>query len=96
MANPLLLAVAFEYPRDAVEVVTQDNFRHHFKGSEMVVAGKLQDQGPDVLSAKITGQMVSVAGSSWSRGAAGVTWAASSFAARGIGLKSQPFQVPAD
>uniref|UniRef100_A0A8C8T9Y3 Inter alpha-trypsin inhibitor, heavy chain 4 n=1 Tax=Peromyscus maniculatus bairdii TaxID=230844 RepID=A0A8C8T9Y3_PERMB len=57
VANPLLLAVAFEYPRDAVEVVTQDNFRHHFKGSEMVVAGKLQDQGPDVLSAKITGQM---------------------------------------
>uniref|UniRef100_A0A8C8W778 Inter alpha-trypsin inhibitor, heavy chain 4 n=1 Tax=Peromyscus maniculatus bairdii TaxID=230844 RepID=A0A8C8W778_PERMB len=50
VANPLLLAVAFEYPRDAVEVVTQDNFRHHFKGSEMVVAGKLQDQGPDVLS----------------------------------------------
>ncbi|XP_059129112.1 inter-alpha-trypsin inhibitor heavy chain H4 [Peromyscus eremicus] len=57
VANPLLLAVAFEYPSDAVEVVTQDNFRHHFKGSEMVVAGKLQDQGPDVLSAKITGQM---------------------------------------
>ncbi|XP_036055165.1 inter-alpha-trypsin inhibitor heavy chain H4 [Onychomys torridus] len=57
VANPLLLAVAFEYPSDAVEVVTQDNFRHHFKGSEIVVAGKLQDQGPDILSAKITGQM---------------------------------------
>uniref|UniRef100_A0A8C2LBL0 Inter alpha-trypsin inhibitor, heavy chain 4 n=1 Tax=Cricetulus griseus TaxID=10029 RepID=A0A8C2LBL0_CRIGR len=57
VANPLLLSVAFEYPSDAVEVVTQDNFRHHFKGSEMVVAGKLQDQGLDVLSAKISGQM---------------------------------------
>ncbi|XP_052588302.1 inter-alpha-trypsin inhibitor heavy chain H4 [Peromyscus californicus insignis] len=57
VANPQLLAVTFEYPSDAVEVVTQDRFRHHFKGSEMVVAGKLQDQGPDVLSAKITGQM---------------------------------------
>ncbi|KAL6081015.1 hypothetical protein STEG23_029120 [Scotinomys teguina] len=56
VANPLLLAVAFEYPSDTVEMVTQDNFRHHFKGSEMVVAGKLQDQGPDVLSAKISGQ----------------------------------------
>ncbi|XP_040603740.1 inter-alpha-trypsin inhibitor heavy chain H4 isoform X2 [Mesocricetus auratus] len=57
VANPLLLSVAFEYPEDAVEVVTQDNFRHHFKGSEMVVAGKLQDQGLDVLSAKVSGQM---------------------------------------
>ncbi|XP_051060726.1 inter-alpha-trypsin inhibitor heavy chain H4 isoform X2 [Phodopus roborovskii] len=57
VANPLLLSVAFEYPSNAVEVVTQDNFRHHFKGSEMVVAGKLQDQGLDVLSAKISGQM---------------------------------------
>ncbi|CAO2638179.1 Inter alpha-trypsin inhibitor, heavy chain 4 [Lemmus lemmus] len=56
VANPLLLAVSFEYPSDAVEVVTQDNFRHHFKGSEMVVAGKLQAQGPDVLTAKISAQ----------------------------------------
>nr|XP_048276995.1 inter-alpha-trypsin inhibitor heavy chain H4 isoform X1 [Myodes glareolus] len=56
VANPLLSAVSFEYPSDAVEAVTQDNFRHHFKGSEMVVAGKLQAQGPDVLTAKISGQ----------------------------------------
>lgn len=91
VANPLLLSVAFEYPSDAVEVVTQDNFRHHFKGSEMVVAGKLQDQGLDVLSAKISGQMVSVAQSSWSQGAAGATWEASSFAARRTGHMSQPY-----
>ncbi|XP_029411250.1 inter-alpha-trypsin inhibitor heavy chain H4 isoform X4 [Nannospalax galili] len=57
VANPLLLAVAFEYPSHDVEVITQDSFRHHFKGSEMVVAGKLPDQGPDVLSAKVSGQM---------------------------------------
>ncbi|XP_038204649.1 inter-alpha-trypsin inhibitor heavy chain H4 isoform X2 [Arvicola amphibius] len=56
VANPLLSAVSFEYPSDAVEVVTQDKFRYHFKGSEMVVAGKLQAQGPDVLTAKISGQ----------------------------------------
>ncbi|XP_050014099.1 inter-alpha-trypsin inhibitor heavy chain H4 [Alexandromys fortis] len=56
VANPLLLAVSFEYPSEAVEAVTQDNFRYHFKGSEMVVAGKLQAQGPDVLTAKINGQ----------------------------------------
>ncbi|MCP6645936.1 hypothetical protein NL493_27665, partial [Klebsiella pneumoniae] len=57
VANPLLLAVAFDYPSHDVEVVTQDNFRHHFKGSEMVVAGKLPDQGPDVLSARVSGRM---------------------------------------
>ncbi|KAL1780797.1 inter-alpha-trypsin inhibitor heavy chain H4 [Sigmodon hispidus] len=57
VANPLLSAVAFEYSSNAVEAVTQDHFRHHFKGSEMVVAGKLLDQGPDVLSAKVSGKM---------------------------------------
>lgn len=52
--------MSFEYPSEAVEAVTQDNFRYHFKGSEMVVAGKLQAQGPDVLTAKINGQTVSM------------------------------------
>lgn len=61
VANPLLTAVAFEYPSNAVEDVTQDNFRLLFKGSEMVVAGKLRDQSPEVLSAKVSGQLVSVA-----------------------------------
>ncbi|KAL2803695.1 inter-alpha-trypsin inhibitor heavy chain H4 isoform 2 precursor [Daubentonia madagascariensis] len=56
VANPLLTAVAFEYPSNAVEEVTQENFQLFFKGSEMVVAGKLQDQSPDVLSAKVSGQ----------------------------------------
>ncbi|XP_062971421.1 inter-alpha-trypsin inhibitor heavy chain H4 isoform X2 [Cynocephalus volans] len=57
VANPLLEAVAFEYPSNAVEEVTQDNFRLLFKGSEMVVAGKLRDQSPDTLSAKVIGHM---------------------------------------
>lgn len=61
MANPLLTAVTFEYPNNAVEEVTKDNFRLLFKGSEMVVAGKLRDQDSDVLSAKVSGQLVSVA-----------------------------------
>lgn len=60
VANPLLTAVAFKYPSNAVEEVTQDNFHLLFKGSEMVVAGKLRDQSPDVLSAKVSGQLVSV------------------------------------
>ncbi|XP_045385954.1 inter-alpha-trypsin inhibitor heavy chain H4 isoform X1 [Lemur catta] len=56
VANPLLTAVAFEYPSNAVDEVTRENFRLFFKGSEMVVAGKLRDQSPDVLSAKVSGQ----------------------------------------
>lgn len=57
VANPLLTAVTFEYPNNAVEEVTKDNFRLLFKGSEMVVAGKLRDQDSDVLSAKVSGQL---------------------------------------
>ncbi|XP_036990612.2 inter-alpha-trypsin inhibitor heavy chain H4 isoform X1 [Artibeus jamaicensis] len=56
VANPLMTAVTFEYPSNSVEEVTQDNFRLLFKGSEMVVAGKLRGQSPDVLSAKVHGQ----------------------------------------
>ncbi|XP_054564131.1 inter-alpha-trypsin inhibitor heavy chain H4-like [Eptesicus fuscus] len=57
VANPLLTAVTFEYPGNAVEEVTQDSFRLFFKGSEMVVAGKLRAQSPEVLSAKVSGQL---------------------------------------
>lgn len=60
VANPLLTAVTFEYPNNAVEEVTQDNFRLFFKGSEMVVAGKLQAQSPEVLSAQVSGKLVRV------------------------------------
>ncbi|XP_012627021.2 inter-alpha-trypsin inhibitor heavy chain H4 isoform X1 [Microcebus murinus] len=56
VANPLLTAVAFEYPSSAVEEVTRESFPLFFKGSEMVVAGKLRAQSPDVLSAKVSGQ----------------------------------------
>ncbi|KFO25195.1 Inter-alpha-trypsin inhibitor heavy chain H4 [Fukomys damarensis] len=57
VANPLLTEVAFEYPSNAVEEVTQNNFHLFFRGSEMVVAGKLRDQSPDVLFSKVRGQM---------------------------------------
>ncbi|XP_040103114.1 inter-alpha-trypsin inhibitor heavy chain H4 isoform X4 [Oryx dammah] len=57
VANPLMMSVAFEYPSNAVESVTQDTFRVFFKGSELVVAGKLQDHSPDMLSAQVRGQL---------------------------------------
>ncbi|XP_054990151.1 inter-alpha-trypsin inhibitor heavy chain H4 isoform X2 [Sorex araneus] len=56
VANPLVTAVTFEYPSNAVEEVTQDNFRLLFQGAEMVVAGKLRGGGPDVLRAKVSGK----------------------------------------
>lgn len=81
VANPLLTAVTFEYPSNAVEDVSQDNFRLLFKGSEIVVAGKIKDQSPDVLSAKVKGKMVSVANHSAGGGPPGQ-------AVRGTGFQS--------
>ncbi|XP_062057064.1 inter-alpha-trypsin inhibitor heavy chain H4 isoform X2 [Lepus europaeus] len=57
VAHPQLTSVAFEYSSNAVEEVTRDNFRLHFLGSEMVVAGKLRAESPDVLSAKVRGRV---------------------------------------
>ncbi|XP_057561221.1 inter-alpha-trypsin inhibitor heavy chain H4 [Hippopotamus amphibius kiboko] len=57
VANPLMTSVAFEYPRNTVEAVTQDSFHLFFKGSELVVAGKLRDQSVDMFSAKVRGQL---------------------------------------
>lgn len=54
-----MTAVTFEYPSNAVEEVTQDNFQLLFKGAEMVVAGKLRGDHPDVLLAKVSGKQVS-------------------------------------
>ncbi|XP_027692649.1 inter-alpha-trypsin inhibitor heavy chain H4-like isoform X1 [Vombatus ursinus] len=56
VANPLLTMVEFQYPDNAVELLTQDSFRVFFKGSELVVAGKLTPQAPDLLSAQVRGQ----------------------------------------
>ncbi|XP_072505874.1 inter-alpha-trypsin inhibitor heavy chain H4-like isoform X2 [Notamacropus eugenii] len=57
VANPLLTMVKFQYPDNAVELLTRDNFRVFFKGSELVVAGKLMPQAPDLLTAQVRGQL---------------------------------------
>ncbi|XP_051840847.1 inter-alpha-trypsin inhibitor heavy chain H4-like [Antechinus flavipes] len=57
VANPLLTMVKFQYPQNAVELLTQDNFRVFFQGSELVVAGKLQPQAPDLLSVQVKSQL---------------------------------------
>ncbi|XP_051840815.1 inter-alpha-trypsin inhibitor heavy chain H4-like isoform X2 [Antechinus flavipes] len=56
VANPLLTTVKFQYPQNSVELLTQDNFRVFFKGSEIVVAGKLQPEVQDSLSAQVEAQ----------------------------------------
>ncbi|XP_074054313.1 inter-alpha-trypsin inhibitor heavy chain H4-like [Macrotis lagotis] len=56
VANPLLMMVEFLYPDNSVTLLTQDDFRVFFKGSELVVAGKLQPQVQDMLSAQVKGQ----------------------------------------
>uniref|UniRef100_A0A5F8G303 VWFA domain-containing protein n=1 Tax=Monodelphis domestica TaxID=13616 RepID=A0A5F8G303_MONDO len=61
VANPLLTKVEFQYPDNSVELLTQDNFLVFFRGSELVVAGKLKPQVEDLLSVKVKGQSVSVA-----------------------------------
>ncbi|EPQ02106.1 Inter-alpha-trypsin inhibitor heavy chain H4 [Myotis brandtii] len=86
VANPLLTTVTFEYPGNAVEEVTQDNFPLFFKGSEMVVAGKLRAQSPDVLSATVSGQLVSVASHPGVEG-----WLQQAF--RGARFKLQPVRL---
>nr|XP_017199118.2 inter-alpha-trypsin inhibitor heavy chain H4 isoform X5 [Oryctolagus cuniculus] len=57
VAHPQLTSVTFEYSSNAVEEVTRDSFRMHFLGSEMVVAGKLRADSPDVLAAKVRGRV---------------------------------------
>ena len=81
-----MMSVAFEYPSNAVESVTQDAFRVFFKGSELVVAGKLWDHSPDLLSAQVRGQLVSVTGHSGGEEQLGQ-------AVRGAGLKPQPCRL---
>ncbi|KAM9095864.1 inter-alpha-trypsin inhibitor heavy chain H4-like isoform X2 [Sarcophilus harrisii] len=56
VANPLLTTLKFQYPQNSVELLTQDNFRVFFKGSEIVVAGKLQSEVQDSLSAQVKAQ----------------------------------------
>ncbi|XP_020827211.1 inter-alpha-trypsin inhibitor heavy chain H4-like [Phascolarctos cinereus] len=56
VANPLLTMVKFQYRENSVEMLTQDSFNVFFKGSELVVAGKLQPQVQDLLSAQVEAQ----------------------------------------
>lgn len=54
MASPLLLEVNLNYPGDTVTSLTQSHFKQFFKGSEIVVAGRLQDSEIDTLLSEVS------------------------------------------
>uniref|UniRef100_A0A8C6V7I0 Inter-alpha-trypsin inhibitor heavy chain H3 n=1 Tax=Naja naja TaxID=35670 RepID=A0A8C6V7I0_NAJNA len=47
VANPLLTEVELHYPENAISDLTQNNFKHYYDGSEIVVSGRIID---DVLN----------------------------------------------
>ncbi|XP_026536349.1 inter-alpha-trypsin inhibitor heavy chain H3-like [Notechis scutatus] len=47
VANPLLTEVELHYPENVISDLTQNNFKHYYDGSEIVVAGRIID---DVLN----------------------------------------------
>ncbi|CAJ0943580.1 unnamed protein product [Ranitomeya imitator] len=43
IANPTLINIEMQYPENAIADLTENNFRHYFEGSEIVVAGRVTD-----------------------------------------------------
>ncbi|XP_073500553.1 inter-alpha-trypsin inhibitor heavy chain H3-like isoform X4 [Phyllobates terribilis] len=43
IANPTLINIEMQYPENAIADLTENNFKHYFEGSEIVVAGRVTD-----------------------------------------------------
>ncbi|XP_026098274.1 inter-alpha-trypsin inhibitor heavy chain H3 [Carassius auratus] len=54
VASPLLLEVNLNYPGNAVTDLTQSHFRQFFKGSEIVVAGRLQELETNIFQTEVS------------------------------------------
>ncbi|XP_058647943.1 inter-alpha-trypsin inhibitor heavy chain H3 [Onychostoma macrolepis] len=54
VATPLLLEVNLDYPGNAVTDLTQSHFRQFFKGSEIVVAGRLQELETNTFQTEVS------------------------------------------
>uniref|UniRef100_A0A8C2K0W4 Inter-alpha-trypsin inhibitor heavy chain 1 n=1 Tax=Cyprinus carpio TaxID=7962 RepID=A0A8C2K0W4_CYPCA len=61
VATPLLLEVNLNYPGNAVTDLTQSHFRQFFKGSEIVVAGRLQELETNTFQTEVSANGVSKA-----------------------------------
>ncbi|CAI5767142.1 inter-alpha-trypsin inhibitor heavy chain H3-like [Podarcis lilfordi] len=53
VANPLLTEVEFKYPENAISDLTQNNFKHYYAGSEIVVAGRIIDNDLNSITAEV-------------------------------------------
>ncbi|XP_060898338.1 inter-alpha-trypsin inhibitor heavy chain H3-like [Labrus mixtus] len=56
VSSPLLLEVDLRYPDEAVDFLTTNHFNQLFNGSEIVVAGKLEDNDLDNFMVEVVGQ----------------------------------------
>ncbi|XP_018419894.1 PREDICTED: inter-alpha-trypsin inhibitor heavy chain H3-like [Nanorana parkeri] len=56
VAFPVLLDVSVQYPALQVNHLTQNSFNHYYQGSELVVAGHIDNNDIDVLTAQVTAQ----------------------------------------
>uniref|UniRef100_A0A8B9HKR2 Inter-alpha-trypsin inhibitor heavy chain 2 n=1 Tax=Astyanax mexicanus TaxID=7994 RepID=A0A8B9HKR2_ASTMX len=54
VSSPLLRKITIQFPEDAVSDITQNRFDKFFKGSEIVVAGKMKDMGTNMLQSFTT------------------------------------------
>ncbi|XP_065264819.1 inter-alpha-trypsin inhibitor heavy chain H3-like [Emys orbicularis] len=56
VANPMLTEVELNYPENAISDLTQNNFKHYYEGSEIVVAGRITDNDLNSLTADVKAQ----------------------------------------
>lgn len=60
VSSPLLRKISVHFPEDSVTDVTQNQFDNFFKGSELVVAGKLKPSGSNTLQSFITASAATI------------------------------------
>ncbi|XP_074861068.1 inter-alpha-trypsin inhibitor heavy chain H3-like [Carettochelys insculpta] len=56
VANPTLTEVELSYPENAISDLTQNNFKHYYDGTEIVVAGHITDNDLTSLTADVKAQ----------------------------------------
>uniref|UniRef100_A0A8C3PRA8 Inter-alpha-trypsin inhibitor heavy chain 4 n=1 Tax=Calidris pygmaea TaxID=425635 RepID=A0A8C3PRA8_9CHAR len=57
VATPILMQIEMQYPENAVEGLTKNNFKLFFEGSEIIVSGKISNE-LDLLPVEIKAQSV--------------------------------------
>lgn len=59
VAYPMLLNVHLQYLDNSVDYLTQNNFKHYYQGSEIIVSGFIANNNLEILTAEVTAQGVS-------------------------------------